>query len=86
VLNSPLEPVITAMKETNTVTVVVARTQSPESPKSEVSTHSMPLSNYFRFHCLHLMYSCDAFLLKCNDSKLSFPLSKYVVNLQNLKI
>jgi len=37
VLNSPLEPVIDAMKEANTVTVVVARTQSPE-PKPEVSS------------------------------------------------
>lgn len=36
-LNSPLEPVIAAMKEANTVTVVVARAQSPE-PKPEVST------------------------------------------------
>jgi len=34
VLNSPLEPVIAAMKEADTVTVVVARTQSPE-PKPE---------------------------------------------------
>lgn len=40
VLNSPLEPVIAAMKEANTVTVVVARAQSPE-PKPEVSTQQV---------------------------------------------
>ena len=36
-LNSPLEPVIAAMKEADTVTVVVARAQSSEL-KPEVST------------------------------------------------
>ena len=34
-LNSPLEPVIAALQETNTVTIVVARAQAPDT-KSEV--------------------------------------------------
>ena len=72
VLNSPLEPVIAAMQESNTVTMVVARAKDPEA-KSEVSIHPDSVCCYDQYRLVRcfsrLVLLTNQICAKVSESK-----------------